>query len=66
MGICDINQDNVTSFISNYEKAIDYIKKESPDTELVIMSLVPQTKEYLSWIPLRNNVKVNKFNYYIV
>lgn len=65
MGICDINQDNVTSFISNYEKAIDYIKKESPDTELVIMSLVPQTKEYLSWISLRNNVKINKFNYYI-
>lgn len=65
MGICDINQDNVNKFIENYKKAINYIEKESPDTEIVIMSLVPQTKEYLSWIPLRNNVKINKFNYYI-
>ena len=65
MGICDINQDNVNKFIDNYKKALDYIEKESPDTEIVVMSLVPQTKEYLSWIPLRNNVKINKFNYYI-
>ena len=29
------------------------------------MSLMPQTNEYLSWIPLRNNEKLNKYNYYL-
>lgn len=65
MGVCDTNHDNVENFINAYGKAIDYIKENSPDTKLIVMSLMPQTSEYLSWIPLRNNVKINKYNYYL-
>jgi len=65
MGICDTNQDNVDSFINSYSKAIDYIRENSPETKLIVMSLMPQTEEYLSWISLRNNVKINKYNYYL-
>lgn len=65
MGICETNQDNIDSFIKSYGKAIDYIRENSPDTKLIVMSLMPQTNEYLSWIPLRNNAKINKYNYYL-
>lgn len=65
MGVCDTNNDNIDNFINAYGKVIDYIKENSPDTKLIVMSLMPQTSEYLSWIPLRNNVKINKYNYYL-
>lgn len=65
MGICDTNRNNPEKFVEDYEKAIDYIKKESPNTKLIIMSLVPQTKEYLSWIPKRNNAIINTHNFYL-
>lgn len=65
MGVCDSNADDGETFAASYEKAIDYIKEVSPDTKLMIMSLVPQTKEYLSWIPRRNNAILNKYNYYL-
>lgn len=65
MGVCDTNSDNVETFITSYGKAIDYIKEVSPDTKLIVMSLMPQTGENLSWIPLRNNSKLNKYNYYL-
>ena len=65
MGVCDTNHDDVEKFINAYEKVIDYIQETSPDTKLMIMSLMPQTEEYLSWISLRNNTKLNKYNYYI-
>ena len=65
MGVCDTNGDNVDSFIKAYDKVIDYIRENSPDTKLIVMSLMPQTEEYLSWIPLRNNTKLNKYNYYL-
>jgi len=65
MGICDCNNDDGEAFAKAYEKVIDYIKKESPQTKIIVMSLVPQTKEYLSWIPRRNNKIINKYNYYL-
>ena len=65
MGICNCDQDNVLAFANYYEKVIDYIREVSPKTKLVIMSLVPQVKEYMSWIPKRNNVIINKYNYYL-
>ena len=65
MGVCDTNSDNVETFIKAYDKVIEYIKENSPETNLIVMSLMPQTQEYLSWIPLRNNTKINKYNYYL-
>lgn len=65
MGVCDTNNDDVEKFIKAYDKVIDYIHENSPETKLIIMSLMPQTQEYLSWIPLRNNTKLNKYNYYL-
>ena len=65
MGVCDTNHDDINNFITSYGKVIDYIREASPDTKLIIMSLMPQTAEYLSWIPLRNNTKLNKYNYYL-
>ena len=65
MGICDCDKDDAEAFATAYEKVIDYIKTESPDTKLMIMSLVPQIKENLSWIPRRNNKIINKYNYYL-
>ena len=65
MGICDVNRDDVEGFIAGYEKAIDYIRENSPDTKFMVVSLMPQTKEYLPTEPLRNNTKLNKYNYYL-
>lgn len=65
MGVCDTNNDNIEKFIESYGNVIDFIRDKSPDTKLMIMSLMPQIDEYLSWIPLRNNVKLNKYNYYL-
>ncbi len=65
MGVCDSNANDGETFAASYGKAIDYIREVSPDTKLMIMSLVPQTKEYLSWIPRRNNAILNKYNYYL-
>lgn len=65
MGVCDTNNGDVEAFINAYDKVIDYISENSPDTKLIVMSLMPQTQEYLSWISLRNNTKLNKYNYYL-
>ena len=65
IGVCDCNNDDPEAFAKAYEKVIDYITEVSPNTKLVIMSLVPQTKEYMSWIPKRNNLIINKYNYYL-
>ena len=65
MGVCDTNNDDVETFIKAYDKVIDYIHENSPETKLIVMSLMPQTGEYLSWIPLRNNTILNKYNYYL-
>lgn len=65
MGVCDCNNDDPEAFAKAYAKVIDSIKELSPNTKLVVMSLVPQTKESLSWIPKRNNLIINKYNYYL-
>ena len=65
MGVCDTNNDDVETFIKAYSKVIDFIRENSPETNLIVMSLMPQTAEYLSWIPLRNNTILNKYNYYL-
>ncbi len=66
MGICDCNGDDPITFQNEYEKVIDYIREVSPDTKIIIMSLMPQTAEHLSEIPKRNNTIINKYNYYLV
>ena len=66
MGICDCNGDDPITFQNAYEKVIDYIREVSPDTKLIIMSLVPQTQERLAGISKRNNTIINKYNYYLV
>ena len=65
IGVCDCNNDDPEAFAKAYAKVIDSIRELSPETKLVVMSLVPQTKEYLSWIPKRNNLIINKYNYYL-
>ncbi len=66
MGICDINRDDVEGFIEGYEKAIDFIHEKSPDTKFMVASLMPQTTEVIAETSLRNNTKINKYNYYLV
>ena len=65
MGVCETNSGNINTFISSYEKFIDYMKEKHPYTTLIIQTLNPQTSEYLPDIPLRNNAKLNKYNYFI-
>ncbi len=65
MGICDVNRDDVEGFIAGYEKAIDFIREKSPDTKFMVASLMPQTSERIAETSLRNNTKINKYNYYL-
>ena len=66
IGFCEIvSSGNVDLFISNYGKFIDDIKKNSPNTKIILNSMYPVISETLRGNEVPTNKQTNEYNYYI-
>lgn len=65
IGFCEIvSSGDVDSFISYYDKFIDDVNKNSPDTTIILASIYPVISETLRGNQVPTNKQVNEYNYY--
>lgn len=65
IGFCEIvSSGDINNFISYYDEFISNVKKNSPNTTIILASIYPVINETLRGNQVPTNKQVNEYNYY--